>query len=155
MTSTIYLSNGLSVDLSASTQIAQALSGKYWSEPNGAIQVPSGGDQTALYWINGGEGITDHETRTITTTLMVGNSTVLLQVQLLGTLIGSDVGVQIVAGDGSTGWQAANAQMKFTAADGNVYRVSAACSAGLSGDIVFPSANCPPRSCRRSSTSSC
>ena len=137
MPSTIYLSNSLSVALSAATQIAPALSGRYWSEPSGAIEVASGGDQTSLYWIDRDEGISDHETWTLTTTLTVGDSVVLLQVQLLGTLTGSDIGMQIVAGDSNTGWQAANAQLKFTGADGNVYRITANGAAGVSGDIVF------------------
>lgn len=137
MPSTIYLSSRLSVDVSAVTQIAPALSSNYWSDPSGAIEVPGGGDQTQLYWIDREKGITDHETWTVTTTITVGDSTVLLQVQLLGTLVGSDIGLQIVVGDSSTGWQATSAQLKFTGADGNVYRVTASGTSGLSSDIVF------------------
>jgi phospholipase C len=137
MSSNVYVDNDLSSDLSATTQISPALSSDYWSDPTGSTDLPSGGEQTELYWIDRDEGITDGDTWVVTSTVTVGGSTVLLQVQLVGTFLGSDMTVQIVAGGNATGWLSANGQLKFLAADGNVYSITASYVSGLNDDVVF------------------
>lgn len=138
MPTNVYVSNTLSGDLSVSTQISPSLSSSYWSDPTGSTDVPIGGSQTEIYWVDRNEGITNHDTWVITSTITVGDSSVLLQVQLVGTFASSDISVQIVAGGNNTGWQANNTQLKFTASDGFVYNVTATYVAdGTYNDVVF------------------
>ncbi|GAB3385971.1 alkaline phosphatase family protein [Lysobacter fragariae] len=137
MPSTIYASNDLSSDLSASTQISPALGSEYWSDPTSATDLPVGGGQTQLYWVDRNEGITNHDTWIITSTVTIGGTAVLLQVQLVGTFASSDISVQISASGNNTGWQTGNAQLKFTAASGAVYNVTATWISGTYDDLVF------------------
>lgn len=137
MASTIYLSNALSADLLASTAVTPALSDEYWSGPRDAIAVAHGGAETPLCWIDRDLGITDGDTWVVTATITVGRSAVSLQAQLVGTLVGSDIRVQIATGASSTGWQTGPAQLRFAAADAAIYRVTAVWTPGLSEGIVF------------------
>lgn len=138
MPTNVYVSNTLSSDLSVSTQISPALSSSYWSDPTGSTDLPTGGGQTEIYWVDRNEGIKDHDTWVITSTITVGGSPVLLQVQLVGTAASSNITVQIVAGGNGTGWQPANTQLKFTASDGFVYNVTATYVAdGTYNDVVY------------------
>jgi phospholipase C len=138
MPTNVYVANDLSDGLSASTQISPALSSDYWSAPGGSASLPTGGGQTELYWIDRNEGITDHDTWTVTSTVEVGGSPVMLQVQLVGTFASSDITVQIVANGNGTGWQANNTQLKFVASDGLTYNVTASyVSDGSYDDVVF------------------
>lgn len=137
MPSTVYASNALTGDLSATTAISPALSSSYWSAPSGSTDVPTGGGQTQLYWIDRNEGITNHDSWVVTSTVTVGGSAVLLQVQLVGTFASSDISIQISEGGTGTGWQTETAQLKFVAADGNTYNVTGSFLSGGYDDVVF------------------
>ncbi len=137
MPTTVYLSNSLSDTLSASIQIAPALSGQYWSNPTGSTSLPAGGGQTEVYWIDRDVGIKDHQTWVVTSTITIGGSSVQLQLQLVGTFASSDMAVQIVAGSNSTGWQSNNTELSFTAADSQVYNLTATYVSGIYDDVVF------------------
>lgn len=138
MPTNVYVSNSLSSDLSVQTQISPALSSEYWSDPSGSTDLPTGGGRTEIYWVDRNEGITNHDIWTITSTITVGGSAVLLQVQLTGTFASSDIAVQISAGGNATGWQGGNTQLKFTASDGLVYSVAASyVSDDTYNDVVY------------------
>lgn len=143
MPSIIYLSNGLSADLSASTAIVPALGGDDWSDPVGPIGVASGGGPTELYWIDREADIGDRKSWLATTALAVGGLPVQLQVQRVGTVLGNDLSVQIVAGDSRTGWRTGSAQLRFAGTDGAVYRVAAACGSGSMAEVAFSVAELP------------
>lgn len=137
MPTNVYATNALTGDLSAATAISPALSSSYWSDPSGSTDVPTGGGQTQLYWIDRNEGITNHDTWVVTSTVTVGGSAVLLQVQLVGTFSSSDISIQISEGGNGTGWQTDSAQLKFVAADGNTYNVTGSFVSGVYDDVVF------------------
>lgn len=125
MPTTVYFGNALQSALTASTQIVPELSPTHWSAPSSPVNLPNGGGQPQLYWISRDIGITDHDSWTVTSTLTVGGSPVELQVQVTGTFASSTIAAQIVAAGASTGWQANNTQLIFTAADSNSYRITA------------------------------
>lgn len=138
MPTNVYVANSLSENLSAATQIAPALSSDYWSDPQGSADVPDGGGQTELYWIDRNEGISDGDTWVVTSIAMVGGTAVALEVQLTGTFASSDIAIQIAAGGANTGWQTGNTRLAFTAADGNGYVVVGSyVSDGVYDDVVF------------------
>lgn len=137
MSTKVYVDNDLSSDLSATTQISPALSSHHWSDPTGSTTLPTGGGRTELYSIGREEGITDGDTWVVTSTVTVGGSTVLLQVRLIGTFFGSAMTAQIVAGGNATGWLSANGQLKFLAADSNVYSITARYVPRFNDEVVF------------------
>jgi len=146
MPTTVYFGNGLTETLSADTQIAPQLSSSYWSNPSGPTALPGGLPQ--LYWIERDDGITDGDTWVVTSTVAVGGTAVQLLVQIKGTLLSSDIAVQIIAAGNSTDWQSANTQLPFTAADGNNYLVAATyVSGGIAqyNNVVFAVAPEQPR----------
>jgi phospholipase C len=138
MPSNVYVQNNLSSALTANTAIAPALGSEYWSNPTQAATIPDNAQQTEVYWVDRNEGITNHDVWVITSTITVGGTTVLLQVQLTGTFASSDIAVQVGAGSQSTGWQSSNTALTFTASDTNTYRVSASYVAdGTYDDVVY------------------
>jgi phospholipase C len=140
MPTNVYVANSLPQTLSAVTRISPALSGDHWSDPDpgSGTGLPTGGGDTEIYWIDREEGITDGETWVVTSSVTVGGSALSLQVRLTGTLVGSDIAVQIAMDGDGTGWQADNTRLNFTAADGNGYAVIATyVSDGLYDDVVF------------------
>ncbi|HEY0660113.1 MAG TPA: alkaline phosphatase family protein [Lysobacter sp.] len=137
MPTNVYVQNNLSSALSVSTEISPSLSSEYWSDPTQAVNAPNG-QQTEAYWVDRNEGITNHDVWVITSSITVGDSTVLLQVQLTGTFASSDIAVQVSVGNQNTGWQANNTALTFTGADGNTYRVTASYVAdGTYNDVVY------------------
>lgn len=140
MPTNVYFGNGLAEALSADTQVAPHLSSNDWSDPNSPISLASGGGLPQLYWIDRDEGISDGEVWVVTTTITVGGTAVELQVKLKGTLLSSDMAVQLVAAGSSTGWQTASTQLAFAAADGKSYAVAATyVSGGIAqyDDVIF------------------
>ena len=125
MPTNVYITNFLSESLSAQTQISPALSDDYWSNPTNAANLPNGGGQTELYWIDRVLGITDNKTWIVSSSITVCNTTVELQIRLEGTLVSSDIAVQIIAGNTKTGWQSENPNLSFMAADNRAYNLTA------------------------------
>jgi phospholipase C len=138
MPTNVYVINNLASELSADTQISPALSSEYWSAPTGPTDLPTEGGQIEIYWVDRDEGITDHDTWTITSTVTIGGSAVLLQVNLVGTLVSSTITVQISAAGGQTGFVSVNTDLTFTASDGFVYKVTATfVPDGTYDDVVY------------------
>jgi phospholipase C len=138
MPTNVYVANALTDGLTATTQIAPALSSEYWSAPQGSADVPDGGGNTELYWIDRDEGITDGATWVVTSIVTLGGTPVELQVQLTGTFASSDIAIQIAAAGDNTGWQIGNTRLTFTAADGNDYVVVGTyVSDDVYNDVVF------------------
>jgi len=125
MPTTVFFGNGLTDTLNIDTQIAPALNSSDWSNPSGPATMPGGDGLPQLYWIDRDDGISDGKTWVVTSTLTVGGTAVELMLQLKGTLLSSDMAVQIAAASNGTGWQSANTQLAFVADDGNNYTVAA------------------------------
>jgi phospholipase C len=124
MNSMITLQNGLSSAISVAAAPAPMLSASYWGEvQNSALP----GQDTPLFWVSRSAGITDGQSWIFSASLSLGNTDIILQVKLTGTLLGSDIAIAVQAGMQSSGWSGdADVALIFSAQDGNTYRVSGA-----------------------------
>lgn len=130
----IAIQNNLSSGITASTTVSPSLNSSDWginssNAPNGAA--------TKMLWMNRAQGITNGDTWVFTTTFTLNGVSVQLQEKLTGTLVSSDIWIQIVAGDQNTGWQTGNTGLTFTGTSGKPTRITGTyISDGLGYDDV-------------------
>lgn len=118
----INIQNNLNTSLTVSTSVAPPLDSKYWGIDSG---VAIFGQSTKILQMNRNIGIKNGKNWVFTTALNLGGTTVQLQESLTGTLLSSDIAVQIIAGNQDTGWQKQDTELTFPAADGTHFRVTA------------------------------
>jgi phospholipase C len=122
MNSMITLQNELSSTVSVSVGISPVLNQSYW----GNVHDDALSEQdTSLFWVSRSAGITDGQSWVFTASTLIGNTPIMLQVKLTGTLLGSDIAIAVQAGAQFSGWSGdADVSLVFVADDTNTYRVS-------------------------------
>lgn len=122
MNSMITLQNELSSTVSVAIGVSPVLNQSYWGKVhNDALSE----QDTSLFWVSRSAGITDGQSWLFSASTSVGNTPVMLQVKLTGTLLGSDIAIAVQAGTQFSGWSGdADVSLDFVAADVNTYRVS-------------------------------
>ncbi len=124
MNSMITLRNGLSSALAVAVTPSPALNPSYWGDVSGTA-LPE--QDTSLFWVSRAAGITDGQGWVFSADTQVGNTCVVLQVKLTGTLAGSDIAIAVQVGGEDSGWSGnADVSLVFTGADANTYRVTGA-----------------------------
>lgn len=132
MPTVVSIQNNMSSSVAVGSTVAPSLSGSDWGI---YASSASAGQQTQMLWMDRDEGITNGKTWIFTSALTLGGVTVKLEESVTGTLVASDIQIQIVAGDQSTGWSSNDpVSVVFTGTDGNVYRIVGTYVSG-SGDF--------------------
>jgi phospholipase C len=124
MNSMITLQNGLSSTVTVSVGVSPVLNQSYWGNVHdGALSE----QDTSLFWVSRSAGITDGQSWVFSAGTSVGNTPVILQVKLTGTLLGSDIAISVQAGAQLSDWSGnADVSLVFVAGDSNTYRISGA-----------------------------
>lgn len=136
LTSQILVQNNLSASLSIPTTVSSALSSDYWgtdATTAGPVAL------TTAYWVSRSSGITDGDTWVFTTPFTLAGTQVSLQVQLTGTLLDSDIAMQVTAGSQASGWSDENpVSVSFTGDDGANYVITGTfLSGGIQDNVQF------------------
>jgi phospholipase C len=118
----ITLQNELSSTVSVSVGVSPVLNQSYW----GNVQDDALSEQdTSIFWVSRSAGVTDGQSWIFSAGTSVGNTPVMLQVKVTGTLLGSDIAIAVQAGAQFSGWSDnADVSLVFAADDTNTYRIS-------------------------------
>lgn len=124
LNSQVCIQNNLDVPVPISTSVSPALDPALWSVyTNAAGPV----EEIPAYWIARGAGITPGHTWVFSTALTLDGTAVLLQVQLTGTHLDSEIAIRVTAGTQDSGWSAGpNASVRFPGAGGRTWVVTGA-----------------------------
>ncbi|MDE2514868.1 MAG: hypothetical protein KGL12_02465 [Rhodospirillales bacterium] len=125
MNSMILLQNELSAPVRLTTAVSPALGDSYWGSL-GAEVAPT--RNPSLFWVSRNAGITDGVAFTFTARTSIAGVEVTFAVRLTGTLLGSDIAMNVQAGGMTSPWSATDAEVAvtFTGQDGKLYRLSGA-----------------------------
>lgn len=124
MNSMITLQNALASTASVSVEVSPVLNQSYWGNVHNEA-LPE--QDTPLFWVSRSAGIADGQTWIFNASTVVGNTPVILQVKLTGTLLGSDIAIAVRAGGQFSDWSGdTDVSLFFVAADENTYRISGA-----------------------------
>jgi len=122
MNSMITLQNELSSTISVSVGPSPILNQSYWGNVH-SDSLP--GQDTSLFWVSRATGITDGQTWVFRASTLIGNTPIVLQVKLTGTLLGSDIAIAVQAGAEVSDWSGnADVSLVFVADDTNTYQVT-------------------------------
>jgi phospholipase C len=112
MSSNINIQNNLGVTLDVTTTVTPSLDSADWTiEANDA----AGGKLTCMYRMHRIEGIDDGHTWIFSSAFDYAGVPVQVQVRLTGTVLSSDIAVQIAASGQRGGWQTHNTDFRLLA----------------------------------------
>ena len=135
MPSYINIQNDLSDAITVATNVNPSLNSDYWGI---YTNVAIAGQLTRMLWMDRDEGITNGKTWIFTTAFTYAGVAIELQEMLTGTLVSSDIAIQITAGDQRTGWAANNTSLLFNGTDGNQYEINGTyISDGTYNDVTY------------------
>lgn len=124
MNSMILLQNELSAPFGLTTAVTPDLSQSYW----GSLRADAAAEQNqSLFWVSRSAGIVDGVAFTFTARTQIAGIAATFAVRLTGTLLGSDIAIEVQAGADTSGWSGdADVSVTFTGQDGKLYRLSGA-----------------------------
>jgi phospholipase C len=122
MNSMITLQNELSSTVTVMADVSPMLNQSYWGNLSGDALSEQ---NTSLFWVSRSAGITDGQSWIFSADILIGNTPVILQVKLTGTLLGSDIAIAVRAGAQFSDWSGnEDVSLVFMAGDTNTYRIS-------------------------------
>jgi phospholipase C len=124
MNSMITLRNELSSPVKLSVGVSPVLNQSFWGSVN--AQAISEQD-TSLFWVSRSAGITDGQEWIFSADTLIAGLPAMLQVKIIGTLLGSDIEIALQIGTQFSDWSGSSeVAIDFTGEDANSYRVSGA-----------------------------
>jgi hypothetical protein len=120
MPTNINIQNALDTSVQLESTVQPSLGSDYWGVDS---QAAPANQTTRVLWMDRNEGITDGDTWVFTTSFQYAGIAIQLQESLTGTFASSDIRIQIMAGDRSSGWSEENTSLQFTGVDGNLYQI--------------------------------